>query len=150
MSVAPVIRRVGFEDLPQVMRIEYASYTTPWTEATFRELLRRSDAVILGAEAEGRLVGYAVFWVVADQGELGNIAVAPDWRGRGVGKKLLEAVIEQARGRAVRELFLEVRVSNEPARRLYETHGFREVGRRKNYYSVPTEDALVMCKLLDI
>src|SRR5690606_22025394 len=91
MSVAPVIRRVGFEDLPQVMRIEYASYTTPWTEATYRELLRRSDAVILGAEAEGRLVGYAVFWVVADQGELGNIAVAPDWRGRGVGKKLVEA-----------------------------------------------------------
>lgn len=150
MNDTPLIRPVRTEDLSQVMQIEYASYSTPWTEATFRELLRRSDAVVIGAEIDGRLVGYAAFWVVVDQGELGNIAVAPDRRGQGVGKKLLEAVIEEARGRAVRELFLEVRVSNDTAQRLYESHGFREVGRRKNYYSAPTEDALVMCKLMDI
>lgn len=150
MNDTPLIRPVRTEDLSQVMQIEYASYSTPWTEATFRELLRRSDAVVIGAEIDGRLVGYAAFWVVVDQGELGNIAVAPDRRGQGVGKKLLEAVIEEARGRAVRELFLEVRVSNDTAQRLYESHGFREVGRRRNYYSAPTEDALVMCKLMDI
>ena len=128
MNDTPLIRPVRTEDLSQVMQIEYASYSTPWTEATFRELLRRSDAVVIGAEIDGRLVGYAAFWVVVDQGELGNIAVAPDRRGQGVGKKLLEAVIEEARGRAVRELFLEVRVSNDTAQRLYESHGFREVG----------------------
>ena len=146
-----VIRAARAEDVPQIMEIERASYSMPWTDTTFRGLIDRSDAdVLVAAEAGGKVVGYAACWVVVDQAELGNIAVAPDWRRLGVGARLLQAVIEHARKRGVRELFLEVRVSNDVAQRLYQRHGFREVGRRRNYYVAPVEDALVMCKLLDV
>lgn len=145
-----VIRSARAADVARIMEIERASYSMPWTEATFRGLLERSDSDVLVAEEGGRVVGYAACWVVVDQAELGNIAVAPEWRRLGVGARLLEAVIEHARERGVRELFLEVRVSNDVAQRLYQRHGFREVGRRRNYYVAPVEDALVMCKLLDL
>ena len=129
-----------------MLEIERASFSTPWNEATFRGLLRRPDAEVVGAEADGELAGYAAYWVMFDQAELGNIAVAPEWRGRGVGTRLLEAVIERVAERGVRELYLEVRVSNEVAQRLYRKYGFREVGRRRHYYVAPVEDALVLCK----
>jgi ribosomal-protein-alanine N-acetyltransferase len=141
------VRRMETLDLDRVMVIERQSYTMPWTEATFRGLLRRSDADLFVAEKQdGTLVGYAVFWAVLDQGELGNVAVAPDWRRRGVAHHLLDAVIKRAGERGVRELFLEVRVSNSTARQLYQAYGFREVGRRRSYYMEPIEDALVMRK----
>lgn len=137
------------DDLPRVMQIETAAYSTPWTEATFRGLLRRRDVDLLVAEIERyreepELVGHAVFWVVVDQGELGNIAVAPEWRRRGVGTLLLEEVLDCARERAAREIFLEVRASNVGAQRLYEAHGFRQTSRRRRYYTHPVEDALVL------
>lgn len=143
-----VIRTMRAMDLPQVMEVEYASFSMPWTETTFRGLLRRTDADLFVAEASGRVVGYAALWTVLDQAELGNIAVAPRWRRLGVGTLLLAAVIERARTRGVRELFLEVRVSNGVAQQLYQRHGFERVGERKNYYLEPVEDALVLRKLL--
>jgi ribosomal-protein-alanine N-acetyltransferase len=145
-----VIRPAREADVPQILAIERVSFSTPWTESTFRGLLERPDAEVLAAEANGRVVGYAAWWVVVDQAELGNIAVAPEWRRLGVGTRLLESVIERVRERGVRELFLEVRVSNTGAQELYQRHGFREVGRRRSYYVAPVEDALVMCKLLDV
>ncbi len=145
------IRRMETRDLGRVMEIEQVAYTMPWTESTFRGLLRRSDADLFVAETpEADLAGYAVAWAVLDQGELGNVAVSPEYRHRGVAHKLLDAVIERARERLVRELFLEVRVSNSTARQLYQSYGFREVGRRRNYYMEPVEDALVMRKDLDV
>ena len=145
------IRRMEARDLGRVMEIEQASYTMPWTEATFRGLLRRSDAdLFVAATPEGDLAGYTVSWAVLDQGELGNVAVAPEYRHRGIAHRLLDAVIDRARERRVRELFLEVRVSNGTARQLYVSYDFREVGRRRNYYMEPVEDALVMRKDLDV
>lgn len=144
------IRQMGAADLARVMEIEVQSYSMPWTETTFRGLLRRADADLFVAQtAVGGLAGYAVFWAVLDQGELGNVAVAPEWRQRGVARRLLDAVVARAAERRVRELFLEVRVSNSTARRLYESYGFREVGSRRKYYLEPVEDALVMRKDLD-
>jgi len=144
------VRRMEGRDLGRVMEIEHQSYTMPWTEATFRGLLRRADADLFVAETvDGELAGYAVSWAVLDQGELGNVAVAPEWRQRGIAHRLLDAVIVRAVARLVRELFLEVRVSNSTARQLYLSYGFREVGRRRNYYLEPVEDALVMRKDLD-
>lgn len=144
------IRRMEGRDLARVMVIEQQSYSMPWTESTFRGLLRRTDADLYVAETRGAAVaGYAVSWAVLEQGELGNVAVAPEFRRRGVAHRLLDAVVDRARERGVRELFLEVRVSNNHARELYQTYGFREVGRRRNYYMEPVEDALVMRKDLD-
>ncbi|MBI4543833.1 MAG: ribosomal protein S18-alanine N-acetyltransferase [Gemmatimonadetes bacterium] len=145
-----MIRTMQDPDLPRVMEVEQASFSMPWTEATFRGLLRRTDAELLVAEVDGELVGHAVLWAVTDQGELGNIAVAPAWRGQGIGTRLLVAALASARGRGVHELYLEVRASNARAQQLYERHGFHAVGRRPNYYVDPVEDALVMCKVLAV
>lgn len=144
VALALTVRKLTVRDLPAVMEIENEAYNMPWTEATFRSLLRRRDADLFGAEIADRIVGYSVQWTVADQGELGNIAVHADWRRRGVAHRLLEAVLARARERGVRELFLEVRPSNESAQRLYGDFGFKRVGRRRNYYSAPREDALVL------
>lgn len=138
------IRRMRALDLPQVMQIELATFSMPWSESTFRGLLRRSDSDLYVAELRGEVAGYSVFWAVTDQGELGNVAVAEQYRGRGIGRTLVDAVLERAVERGVNEIFLEVRRSNDCAQNLYRTIGFREAGRRKNYYVEPTEDAIVM------
>jgi ribosomal-protein-alanine N-acetyltransferase len=142
------IRRMRMADLAAVMDIELASYTMPWSEATFRGLLRRRDADLLVAEASGRLVGYAACWFVMDQGELGNVAVTGPWRRRGVGARLIAAVLARTADRGIRELFLEVRPSNPGAQRLYARFGFEVVGRRRHYYVDPPEDAIVMRRLI--
>ena len=147
---ATLIRSMRGTDLPRVMEIELASFTMPWSEATFRGLLRRTDADIYVADMLGAVAGYAVFWAVTDQGELGNVAVAAEYRGRGLGRKLVEVVLERAAERGVREIFLEVRRSNEGAQNLYRTFGFFEVGKRKNYYLEPVEDALIMKRVIDV
>jgi len=137
-------RNMRLPDLPRVMEIELQCFTMPWSEATFRGLLRRSDADLFVAEIDHKVVGYSVFWCVLDQGELGNVSVAPGWRRQGIGEGLVRTVLDRAHERGVREVFLEVRVSNTGAQRLYESYGFAEIGRRRNYYMEPVEDALVM------
>jgi [ribosomal protein S18]-alanine N-acetyltransferase len=139
-----VLRAMTAADIPIVLAIEHESYTVPWSEATFRSLLRRRDAELIVAEAGGAVIGYAIFWTVLDQSELGNVAVTGSWRGRGIGHRLVAAVLDRAEQRGVREVFLEVRPSNTAARSLYERFGFAPVGRRRNYYQEPAEDALVL------
>ncbi len=152
MSAARLDLRPGFRvrllrggDLPRVLQMEADIFSTPWRESTFRGLMRRADTDLYVAEDEaGRVVGYAACWTVVDQSELGNVAVAPEARGRGVGGALVDAVVERVRGRGATELFLEVRESNTGAQSLYRERGFEVIGRRRSYYSSPTEDALVM------
>jgi [ribosomal protein S18]-alanine N-acetyltransferase len=139
------VRLWGVADLDAVMAIERAAFTMPWTRDTFTGLLRRTDTFMAVAEDPGHgVVGYAAVWMVVDQAELGDIAVDEPWRGRGIGRLLLEHVLSAMRDSAVAELFLEVRPSNTAARRLYEGYGFEEVGRRRSYYVRPVEDALVL------
>lgn len=149
MTTVVVIRPMRTADLPQVMKIEVECFTMPWSEATFRGLLRRSDADLFVAEDDGLILGYAAFWAVLDQGELGNVSVEPGSRRRGIGERLIAAVLQRAQERGVREVYLEVRVSNRGAQTLYERFGFAEVGRRRNYYLEPIEDALVMRRTID-
>jgi [ribosomal protein S18]-alanine N-acetyltransferase len=142
---APVLlRNMIPADIPAVVAIEHAAYSVPWSETTFRGLLRRRDAELVVATVDDHVVGYAVFWCVVDQGELGNVAVIGSARRRGIGELLVAEIIERAARRRVREVFLEVRPSNLTARRLYERFGFEPVGRRRNYYQEPVEDALVL------
>lgn len=138
------------ELLPQIQKIEQQSFSVPWTDAMLRMQLRPDSHVFLTAEAEdGAVVGYAGMLYVLDEGYISNVAVHPLWRGRGVADGLLYALEERARQKMLSFLTLEVRESNAPAIALYEKHGFRTVGRRKNYYEKPAEDAILMTRTLD-
>ena len=138
------IRAMVAADLPRVLEIEVASFSTPWKDATFRGLMRRTDTDLYVAELDDRIVGYSACWTVIDQSELGNVAVAHDARGQGIGGALVDVVVERVKERGAHELFLEVRESNHVAQSIYRDRGFTVVGRRRSYYAQPTEDALVM------
>jgi ribosomal-protein-alanine N-acetyltransferase len=139
------VRLLREADLQRVMEIERECFSTPWKEATFRGLMKRSDTDLLVAEtADGWVAGYAACWTVIDQSELGNVAVSEAARGAGIGGALVDAVVERIQERGATECYLEVRESNRSAQSLYRQRGFVQVGRRPRYYSLPTEDALVM------
>lgn len=138
------IRRLREADVPRVLEIERASFSTPWKEPTFRALLMRADTDLFAAEQDGVLLGYAACWTVMDQAELGNVAVAAEARGQGIGAALVAQVVRAVRARGALECFLEVRASNEGAQSVYRRLGFAVVGRRRDYYAAPREDALVM------
>ncbi|MFO7892793.1 MAG: ribosomal protein S18-alanine N-acetyltransferase [Longimicrobiales bacterium] len=138
------IRTMTRKDLHRVLAIERASFAVPWTMNTFRSLLERKGTGLWVAESDSEVVGYAVVWAVANQAELGNVAVADGWRRRGIAGRLVETVLEWLRERGVKHVFLEVRASNAGAQALYGRHGFEPVGRRPGYYSRPEEDALVL------
>ena len=131
--------------LPQVAALEKVCFPAEaWSEELFRDALASPHTVVLLAEgADGKVLGYAVLSAVLDEGSLDNIAVAPHGRRGGVADALLSALTDYGRTR-LSVLFLEVRTSNYPAIALYEKHGFVPVGRRKNYYESPREDALLM------
>lgn len=131
-------------DLDEVLEIEGASFSTPWSRGSFRNLLGRRDAELWVAEIGSGVVGYAVVWYMGHEGELGNLAVAPAWRRRGLARQLVHWVTEKASARGVARLFLEVRESNRAAQELYLHSGFVPIGVRRRYYREPVEDALVM------
>jgi len=143
-AAGPVIRELSLADLTQVVEIENVSFSTPWRLETFQSLLGRSDTDMIAAVEDETLVGYAICWTVVDQAELGNVAVAREARGRGLGRLLVAESLERVRKRGARECFLEVRESNLSARNLYEQTGFTVIGRRRGYYRKPIEDAFVM------
>jgi ribosomal-protein-alanine N-acetyltransferase len=148
-SQAPKVRPMRRQDVRDVAEIERQSYSLPWSVFTFQSLLRRPNAILLVAEESKGIAGYAALWLAADEAELGNLAVRPGRRGRGIGRTLLSRVLEEAALRGARAVFLEVRESNAVARYLYEASGFRIVGSRPDYYASPREDALVMRLSLD-
>ena len=137
------------ELLPQVQRIEQQCFSLPWTEAMLRMQLQPDSHVFLTAETEGVVVGYIGMLYVLDEGYISNVAVRPDFRRRGVAEALLRALEARARALRLSFLTLEVRAGNAAAVALYEKRGYRVVGRRKNYYEKPTEDAILMTLTLD-
>jgi ribosomal-protein-alanine N-acetyltransferase len=140
-------------DVDEVVAIERISFSDPWSPRAFAmeasEGASRSWSWV--AEVEGEIVGYLVAWPVEDEVHLANVAVAREWRGRGIGRYLMEKLLERSRRHRASWIALEVRFSNEMARSLYESLGFRPVAIRKNYYRSEMEDALVMmCRLEDL
>ena len=118
-------------------------FSDPWSTQDFRDCV--SFALFFVAEEWGeRIGGYVVALEAADEGEILNLAVAPAGRRRGLGRALVEAMLDALRDRGVRQVYLEVRESNASARALYASGGFKEVGRRKAYYRRPVEDAIVL------
>ena len=138
-------RRMIAGDVERVAELEHASFTSPWKADTFEALLDRPGAElwVLDHETDG-VIGYFVLWCILDQGELANIAILEAHRGKGYGAFLLQHVVDVARERGVEALYLEVRVSNTAAAKLYQAFGFTKVGMRKKYYDHPVEDGLVM------
>jgi len=125
-----------------VHAIEQRVFADPWSTQDFEDCV--SYALFLIAEAEDKVVGYTVALEAADEGEILNLAVAENGRRRGLGRALVEAIVGALTARGVRQVYLEVRESNAPARALYASFGFKEVGRRKGYYRRPVEDAMVL------
>jgi ribosomal-protein-alanine N-acetyltransferase len=143
MSARPVIRRLTYADLPQVVAIERRSFPTPWSLAMFVLELSKPPGICLAAQSGGRLVGYLVCSRYDTVWHVMNVAVDPDERRRGLGTALLERLFELVGDEDARYT-LEVRESNEPAISLYERYGFRAAGVRRRYYQDNGEDALVM------
>jgi ribosomal-protein-alanine N-acetyltransferase len=132
-------------DLDQVLAIERASFTMPWSRGAFLyEIEQNQVARCYVIRQPERIVGYVCLWEVADELHITNIAVHPADRRRGIGRTLLARMLDDARQRALRLVVLEVRPSNTEALALYESFGFRVVGRRRGYYYDTGEDALVM------
>jgi ribosomal-protein-alanine N-acetyltransferase len=133
-------------DLDGVLAIEQASFNNPTTRAWYEGELKRPDVCFIYVlrTADQPVAAFCAFWLVAEQAHINNLAVLPELRGRGLGTQLLEVITHEAAQLGAAVLTLEVRQSNDAARRLYERAGFYQDGVRKNYYTNPVEDALIL------
>lgn len=142
-----VIRRAERADAIEIANVEALCFSTPWSLTAFlEELTNNKLALYLIAldEKTGCLMGYAGIWRILDEGHITNVAVHPAYRGRGIGRQLVESLLSQAEAEGAVRQTLEVRASNGPAIRLYISLGFQEAGRRKGYYEDNGEDAIIM------
>jgi [ribosomal protein S18]-alanine N-acetyltransferase len=150
---AVALRPAVLADIDAILEIERASFPDPpWSRSSFVVLLDDPRVSFLVATAAGgaprasagEVLGYVVTWIVADEGEIANLAVRTDRRRAGIGRALVDAAITAAIGGGARSLYLEVRESNAGARALYERRGFAAIGTRAKYYRNPSEDALIL------
>jgi [ribosomal protein S18]-alanine N-acetyltransferase len=141
------IRRMRWWDIEAVLPTEQALFPDdPWSIRTFWSELAGvpETRYYIVAEDGGDIVGYAGLATAADRGDVQTVAVRQDRQGSGLGRRLLEALLDDARQRRVREVFLEVRADNVAAQTLYERAGFTAVNRRRGYYQPSGTDAVVM------
>lgn len=140
-----VFRYMREEDIDQVLEVEHASFTTPWSrEAFYNELYNNKFAVYIVLEEDNKILGYCGAWIVIDEAHVTNVAILPEYRGRKLGEALLSKLMSIAIEMGARSMTLEVRVSNHVAQSLYRKLGFQNGGIRKKYYSDNQEDGLVM------
>ena len=137
-------RLMEMRDIEAVSRIEEESIPESWSARSFEEALNSGNACFIVCENGNTLKGYIGMWISADEAEITNVAVDKDYRRIGVGRGLIEKLKEKGIEKGVRSFFLEVRESNDAARSLYKKCGFKEVGLRKDFYTRPNEDAILM------
>jgi ribosomal-protein-alanine N-acetyltransferase len=139
------MRLMEEQDLEAVLALERTCFADPWVREAFLAEIGDAPPVRWPLVAMGvELAGYVVAWFIEDEAHLANLAVAPEFRRRGLGRRLVRAVLEEAARRGTRWIRLEVRESNAAARALYQALGFRPVGRRRSYYADNGEDALLL------
>jgi ribosomal-protein-alanine N-acetyltransferase len=134
-------------DISVVHVIEELSFSNPWSDATFLGEVQNegiSFPAVIVHEPDQKVAGYIIYWQVRDEVQINNIALHPDFRGRGIGEAALTAVLKEVRGKGATFVTMEVRPSNMPAVSLYRKLGFKVLGTRKGYYGNPVEDAYVM------
>ena len=147
-SMPATIRFAALNDVPSILAIEQqAPGAAHWTVEQYKKLV--GSGVVLVAEEAGKLCGFVCAKAVAGEWEMENVVVAAEFLRRGIANHLVRELIQRAAGEAASAILLEVRESNLPARRLYEKHGFREVGRRRVYYRDPMEDAILYALRFD-
>lgn len=135
------------QHIDDVMIIENSSFAVPWSKRAFtEELTGNRFARYIVAEVSDKIIGYAGMWRIFDEGHITNIAVLPEFRGKGVGTRLIHNLIKMAKNENIIKMTLEVRTGNMAARKLYSNLGFIECGLRKGYYSDNGEDAIIMWK----
>lgn len=143
-----VERLRGADDLDQVLAIEEASFYNPTTRDWYERELQRPEVcfVYVLRTADVPVAAFCAFWLVADQAHINNLAVRPELRRRGLGIELLKAIVTEAKVLGATSMTLEVRASNLAARALYAKAGFTQESERKNYYTNPVEDALILVR----
>lgn len=139
------------DHLEELEKLERICFSRPWSRKMLAEELENQCAAFLVAEdsVSGRVLGYAGLMVVADEGYITNVAVFPEYRRQGIAAQILQVFVQFADANRLAFLTLEVRPSNAAAIALYQGFGFEEVGRRKNYYDLPKEDALILTKYFE-
>jgi len=136
-------------DVPAVHALEEECFTSPWDIDSYYRELRNSNAFYVVARRREGIIGFGGMWTVSDEAHIVTLAVQQDFRRQGLGRRLLDSLIKEARRRRVERVTLEVRVSNEAAQRLYASFGFRAVAFRREYYPDNGEDAAVMALELE-
>lgn len=139
------IKPASVDDLAAIEAIEQLCFPDPWPNAVIEQ---QRERFLVATTEGGELMGYLCFSSVLDEGSVDNIAVAPKWQRQGAADALMNAALDRARSLALAFITLEVRASNAAAIALYKKHGYAEVGRRKDYYRAPREDAILMTRFL--
>jgi len=134
------------EHLEEVLAIEKSSFSTPWSYYAFAYEIKNDFAYYLVALSAGKVIGYGGMWLILDEAHITNLAVYRNYRRSGVGRAIMQEFIRHAVHSGITRLTLEVRPSNQAARHLYATLGFKEKGRRRGYYLDTNEDAIIMWK----
>lgn len=139
-----IIRSMLEEDLLEVCKIEKELFSEPWANEDFHKALAEENNLYLVAERDHRIVGYAGYWGIAGEGNIYNVGVIRELHRQKIGYQLIHELILKGKERGIMSFTLEVRCSNEPAISLYQSIGFESVGVRKDFYSKPSEDAVIM------
>lgn len=139
-----IIREMREDDLIDILEIENRSFISPWMRRTFEETIESPISTNSVIEINSEILGYIMLYSVEDEAHIMNLAVHPDYRGRGYASKLITRTVSCFVGKNVSEFFLEVREGNINAQRLYTKFGFKVIGKRKRYYTETNEDALLM------
>ena len=141
-----MITAFGWWHIPDAVALEQQLFDIqPWTPAQFWAELAADDRVLVAEVEDGALRGYAALAVGGDEAEVLNIAVAPAWQGHGLGRRLLQALLDAVRHAGRQRVLLEVRPDNQPALALYERSGFRRIGLRRDYYALGVDAVLMEC-----
>jgi len=149
-----ILLRMKQRYLPDILHIEKLSFSIPWSEKSFKQEIFNPGShpyVVMGESGKSKIriaLGYIILNTVLDEGYIVNLAVLPQMRHKGIGKSLVTYILEQAKKLNLSFVSLEVRTSNKPAINLYESLGFECLGTRKDYYSNPKEDAVIMTKII--
>lgn len=139
-----VIKKMEHEHVDQVYDIEELSFFTPWSKKSIHTEVDNPLGHYIVLMDQDRVIAYGGFWVVMEEANINNVAVSPEYRGRGLSRLLMDKLIEMAKTQGAKELFLEVRSSNYVAQNLYRSLGFKMIGLRTGYYVDTEEDAIVM------